>query len=133
MERKKKPPRMEQELRLRLDAQDKTLKDRLDAQDRNHENLMDSIEKVFELLKGSTIMNYPGIIKQFQDMEDKMEKLLSQIAHWERWRQNQIAKKGTFTFKTANLLTRGLSVIGGVATIVAIIYTITQIIDWYSK
>lgn len=124
---------MEQELRLRLDAQDKTLKDRLDAQDRNHENLMDSIEKVFELLKGSTIMNYPGIIKQFQDMEDKMETLLNQIAHWERWRQNQIAKKGTFTFKTANLLTRGLSIIGGVATIVAIIYTITQIIDWYSK
>jgi len=62
-----------------------------------------------------------------------MEKVLSQMEHWERWRQMQIAKKGTFTFKTAYVLTKGLAIIGGAATGVAIVFTILQIVDWFNK
>ena len=108
------------------------LKRRLDEQDADIKLLHKTMREILDLLKGSSIMNSPGIIKNFQEFEIKLEQALSQMDHIERWRQIQIAKRGTFTFKTANMFTRGLSIIGGLATLVAIAYSITQIIDWYN-
>lgn len=109
------------------------LKRRLDEQDGEIKLLRKTMKEILDLLKGSSIMNTPGIIKNFQEFETKLQEAVSQMEHIERWRQMQIAKKGTFTFKTANLFTRGLSFIGGVATLVAIAYSIIQIIDWFKK
>jgi hypothetical protein len=122
MAKRIKPPPMELELKQRLD----TL---------GNENriLQKSMDQILELLKGSSLLNSNGIIHDFKLFEDKMEIVLKQIEHWERWRQMQIAKKGTFTFKTADLLTKSLSIIGAVATIVAIVYTVIQIVDWFHK
>jgi hypothetical protein len=110
-----------------------TLKQRLDSQDEDIKLLHKTMREILDLLKGSSIMNTPGIIKNFQEFETKLETALAQMDHIERWRQIQISKAGTFTFKTANLFTRGLSVIGGLATLAAIGYTITQLIDWFKK
>ena len=109
------------------------LKQRLDTLGNENRILQKSMDQIHDLLKGSSILNSKGIIKNFEEFEQKMEKVLSQMEHWERWRQMQIAKKGTFTFKTADLLTKGLSIIGAIATIVAVLYTVTQLVDWYDR
>jgi phosphoribosylformylglycinamidine (FGAM) synthase-like amidotransferase family enzyme len=112
---------------------DLELKQRLDQLGSENKILQKSMDEINEWLKGSTLLNYEGVIKAFEKIQIKQGTLLEQMAHWERWRQNQIAKKGTFTFRTADLFTKMLAVIGGIATVVAIIYTITQIIDWVHK
>src|SRR5687767_14630447 len=109
------------------------LRHRLDELGTENKLLQKSMDQIHELLKGSTILNYKGVIKEFEEIQAIQAKLLEQMAHWERWRQNQIAKKGTFTFRTASVFTQTLAVIGGIATVVAIIYTVTQIIDWVHK
>lgn len=122
MAKRIKPPPMELELKKRLDEQDGHM-----------DILKKTMQQVLDLLKGSEMMNNPGLIKSFKDFEVRMDEFKQKMDYFERWWDLQKMKKGTFTFKTANLLTRGLSLIGGVATLVAIVYTITQLIDWYKK
>jgi hypothetical protein len=105
------------------------LKKRLDEQDRTMEVLNRTMQQVLDLLKGSSVMNTPGLIKTFQDFEVKLEDHKKSIAYFERWWELQKMKKGTFTFRTANLLTRSLSIIGGIAATAGIIYTVIQIVE----
>lgn len=92
--------------------------------------IKENMIEINKLLKGSAVLNYKGVIEHFKDIQTKQDTVVGQMEHWERWRQMQIAKKGTFTFRTADLLTKGLSIIGAVATIVAIVFTVLQISDW---
>jgi hypothetical protein len=124
---------MEPELRQRLDAQDQEIETFKREIQGDMRILNKTMNEILDLLKGSSIMNTPGIIKSFRDFEGKLDETISKMEHWERWRQNQIAKKGTFTFRTATLFTQSLAVIGGVATLSAIVYTILQIIDLVKK
>lgn len=109
------------------------LKQRLDDQDEKTEILQKTTLQVLDLLKGSSMMNTPGIIKSFQDFTTRMDKFEEKMDYFERWWDLQKLKKGTFTFKTANLLTRGSSLVGIIATLAAVVYTILQIIEWLKK
>jgi hypothetical protein len=129
MARRAKPLPMELELKQRLDNQDSKLETFKNSMQGDMNHLNKAMDEILGLLKGSSIMNYPGIIKSFQLFEEKMETTIAQMEHWERWRQNQIAKKGTFTFRTATLFTKTLAVIGGIATLSSVIYGILEIIE----
>lgn len=109
------------------------LKQRLDVLGNENRILQKSMDQILELLKGSTLMNSKGIIEDFRTFETKMGEVVKQVEHWERWRQMQIAKKGTFTFRTADLFTKGLSIFGAASLIVTIIFTGIQIYDWYDS
>lgn len=109
------------------------LKQRLDVLDNENRTLQKSLDQIHELLKGSAVLNYKGIIKTFEELEGKMSIIMNQMDHWERWRQVQIAKKGTFTFKTASLLTKGLAILGGVSVLVGIILGIIQVVELITK
>jgi hypothetical protein len=112
---------------------DTQLEKRLDDQDEQIQILLKHVFQAMELIKGSELLNYPGIIKTLETIHEQLDKIDNTVQHMERWRQVQIAKKGTFTFRTANLFTQTLSVIGGVATVVAVIYTVIQIIEHLNK
>jgi hypothetical protein len=117
-----KPPTMEVELKQRLD----TL---------GNENriLQKSMDQILDLLKGSSIMNTPGLIKTFQQFEIKLEETSKKMDYFERWWELQKQKKGTFTIRTANLLTKGLAIIGGLGAAAGVVYTIIQIIEHLRK
>lgn len=104
------------------------LRQRLDTLANENRSLQKSMDQIHELLKGSSVLNYKGVIRTFEELQIKMEKVIAQMDHWERWRQVQIAKKGTFTFKTANLFTKGLTILGGLSLAAGTIYTIIQIV-----
>jgi hypothetical protein len=133
MARKVKPTSMEVELRQRLDSQDKELEAFKKEIQGDMRILNKTMNEILDLLKGSSIMNTPGIIKSFREFEGKLDDTISKMEHWERWRQNQIAKKGTFTFRTATLFTQTLAVIGGIATLSSVVYGILQIIELIKK
>jgi hypothetical protein len=122
MAKRVKPIPMEVELKKRLDDQDRTM-----------DVLNRTMNQVLDLLKGSSVMNTPGLIKTFQDFEEKLEDHKKSIAYFERWWEIQKMKKGTFTFRTANLLTRSLAIIGGALSLSGIIYTIIQIVEHLQK
>lgn len=104
------------------------LKQKLETLGNENRILQKSMDQILDLLKGSSVMNTPGLIKSFQNFEVKIEEFSTKMDYFERWWDLQKLKKGTFTFNTANLLTRGMAIIGGVGTLTAIIYTIIQII-----
>jgi hypothetical protein len=112
---------------------DPALEKRLDDQDAQIQTVLKHVFQAMDLIKGSSVLNYPGIIDQLKKITEQLNKIDAMVQHMERWRQIQIAKKGTFTFRTANLFTQTLSVIGGAATVVAIIYTIIQIVEHIQK
>jgi hypothetical protein len=116
MAKRQKPAPMEVELKKRLDEQDHTM-----------EVLNKTMNQVLDLLKGSEMMSTPGLIKTFKDFEVRMADFKEKMDYFERWWDLQKMKKGTFTFKTANLLTRGLSIIGGAGALAAMVYTIIKI------
>jgi hypothetical protein len=122
MAKRIKPIPMEVELKKRLDEQDKTM-----------EVLNRTMQQVLDLLKGSSNMNTPGLIKTFKEFEVTVEEAKKRMDYFERWWELQKMKKGTFTFRTANLLTRGLSIIGGVAAMSGIVYTVVQIVEHLQK
>lgn len=113
-----KPPPMEADLKQRLDIL-------------GNENriLQKSMDQILELLKGSSVMNTPGLIKTFQEFEVKLEEASKKMDYFERWWEIQKQKKGTFTIRTANLLTRGLAIIGGLGALAGVVYTIIQIVE----
>ena len=117
-----KPPPMEAELKQRLDIL-------------GNENriLQKSMDQILDLLKGSSVMNTPGLIKTFHEFEIKLEEATKKMDYFERWWEIQKQKKGTFTIRTANLLTRGLAFIGGLGALVGIIYTVVQIFEHLNK
>lgn len=125
----KRKPTMDAELKLRLD----TLQGEFKTVTSEFKIINENMTEINKLLKGSAVLNYKGVIEHFKDIQSKQENVVSQMEHWERWRQMQIAKKGTFTFKTADLLTKGLSIIGAVATTVAVVFTVLQIVDWFES
>lgn len=112
---------------------DLELKQRLDTLGNENRILQKSMDQIHELLKGSSIMNTPGLIKTFQNFEVKVDEAGKKMDYFERWWELQKLKKGTFTFNTANLLTRVMVIIGGVGTVVAIVYTIIQIVQTLKK
>lgn len=122
MAKREKPPPMELELKRRLDEQDKGM-----------EVLNKTMQQVLELLKGSSMMNTPGVIKTFQDFIVRMDDFEKKMDYFERWWDLQKLKKRTYSMRTANLLTRGSSMVGIIATIAAVIYTIIQIAEHLKK
>lgn len=118
---------------MKDDIMDAALKKRLDDQDEQIQIILKHVFQAMDLIKGSAVLNYPGIIDNLKTITEQLNKIDSMVAHMERWRQIQIAKKGTFTFKTASLLTQGLALIGGIATLAGIVFTVTHIIDWLNK
>lgn len=112
---------------------DEALKKRLDDQDKQIDILLDQTHQVMQLLKGSELLNYPGLINVLKETNRHLNEIDKTVQHMERWRQVQIAKKGTFTFKTADILTKCLTVFGAISLLAGTIYTIIQIIDLVSK
>lgn len=119
--------------RINPPPMDLELKQRLDTLGNENRILQKSMDQIHELLKGSSIMNTPGLIKTFQNFEVKVDEAGKKMDYFERWWELQKLKKGTFTFNTANLLTRVMVIIGGVGTVVAIVYTIIQIVQTLKK
>ena len=105
------------------------LKQRLDILGNENRILQKSMDQILELLKGSSVMNTPGLIKTFQEFEVKLEEASKKMDYFERWWEIQKQKKGTFTIRTANLLTRGLAIIGGLGALAGVVYTIIQIVE----
>lgn len=118
---------------IKSEPMETELKQRLDTLGNENRILQKSMDQILELLKGSTVMNTPGLIKTFQNFETKLENFGMKMDYFERWWELKKLKKGTFTFNTANLLTRGMALIGGVGTLAAIVYTIIQIIQELKK
>lgn len=108
---------------------DAALEKRLDDQDHQIEILLKQTLQVMELLKGSELLNYPGVINTLKTITEHVGRIDSMVQHMERWRQVQIAKKGTFTFKTASLVTKGMAILGGISLVAGIIYTFLQIFE----
>lgn len=118
---------------IKSEPMETELKQRLDTLGNENRILQKSMDQILELLKGSTVMNTPGLIKTFQSFETKLENFGLKMDYFERWWELKKLKKGTFTFNTANLLTRGMALIGGVGTLAAIVYTIIQIVQELKK
>lgn len=112
---------------------DVELREQLNKLGNENRILQKSMDQIHELLKGSSVMNTPGLIKTFQNFETKLENFGMKMDYFERWWELKKLKKGTFTFNTANLLTRGMALIGGVGTLAAIVYTIIQIVEHLKK
>lgn len=109
------------------------LKQKLDTLGNENRILQKSMDQILELLKGSSIMGTPGLIKTFQQFEVKLEETSKKMDYFERWWEIQKQKKGTFTIRTANLLTRGLAIIGGAGAAAGVVYTVIQIIQELQK
>lgn len=118
---------------IKSEPMDLELKQKLETLGNENRILQKSLDEIHALLKGSSILNTPGIIKTFQNFEAKLESFSMKMDYFERWWELKKLKKGTFTFNTANLLTRGMALIGGVGTLAAIVYTIIQIIQELKK
>lgn len=112
---------------------DLELKKQLETLGNENRILQKSMDQIHELLKGSAVMNTPGLIKTFQNFETKLENFGMKMDYFERWWELKKLKKGTFTFNTANLLVRIMTFIGGIGTLVAIVYTIIQIVEKVKK
>lgn len=119
--------------RIKPEPMDVELKEQLTELGNENRILQKSMDQIHELLKGSSIMNTPGLIKTFQNFDIKLEQFSTKMDYFERWWEIQKLKKGTFTFNTANLLTRGMALIGGFGTLAAIVYTIIQIVQELKK
>lgn len=118
---------------IKSEPMETELKQRLDTLGNENRILQKSMDEILQLLKGSTVMNTPGLIKTFQSFETKLENFGLKMDYFERWWELKKLKKGTFTLNTANLLTRGMALIGGVGTLAAIVYTIIQIVQELKK
>lgn len=104
-----------EEIRQRLSQQDNLLKEILLA------------------VKGSVSMGIEGLLPTVIKLEESMNQMVKDVAHLQRWKQKVIENKGKFTISFSVLLTRFLTIIGGLGTIVAIALGVIKLIDWLKK
>ena len=101
-----------EEIRKRLTDQDEMLKD------------------ISRLLKGSVNLNMQGLVPLINELDTKIQTMITDIAHLQRWKK-MIQSKTEAIAATRNLLfTRILAVVGGGGTLVAIILGVKEIVDW---
>lgn len=112
---------------------DLELKQKLETLGNENRILQKSLDEIHALLKGSSVLNTPGLIKTFQTFEIKLDEASKKMDYFERWWEIQKQKKGTFTIRTANLLTRALAIIGGAGAAAGVVYTVIQIVQELQK
>jgi hypothetical protein len=99
-----------------------SIKDHLERQD-------ETLKEILIVLRGSISMGVSGIIKDHDTLRQQLGKLTSDVAHYERWRQKQIADKGKITISLGQMFTRVMALIGGVGTLVGIMLALKQLFD----
>lgn len=87
----------------------------------------ETMKEILILLRGSVSMGVQGILTQYAQLREQVNQLTSDLAHYERWRQKQIADKGKITITVSTMVQRILAFIGAGGTIVGIILGLRDI------
>lgn len=104
-----------EEIRKRLTDQDEMLKD------------------ISRLLKGSVNLNMQGLVPLINELDTKIQTIIQDIAHLQRWKKMIQSKSEAITSKRNLLFTQILAVIGGGGTLTAIILGVKEIVEWLHK
>ena len=104
------------------DEEMETIMDHLDRQDK-------TLHEILILLRGSVSLGVEGIVSKQSDFEDRLLKLINEVAHYERWRQKQIENRGKITISIGQLFTRILALIGGIGTLIGLLLGFKQLLE----
>jgi hypothetical protein len=104
---------------LKNDDEMEKIVQHLDRQDK-------TLNEILIVLRGSVALGVDGIVEKQADFEERLVKLINEVAHYERWRQRIIAERGKITFSLSSAVKNAFAFIGALGALIGGLLALKQ-------